>query len=545
MLTELFIRDLAIIETLRLDFAAGLTVLTGETGAGKSILLDALKLATGARADSTLIRHGADQAEVVARFEVDGALFPEAIDGELLLRRVLARDGRSRAYVNDAPCAIGRLRALGEGLLEIHGQHEHYRLTRSDAQLELLDLAVDDPELRRSVADLAQAWQRANEQLAALRRDATLSPAERELIAYQVAELAPEVDAAQRIEALHADHRRLASREELVALVEEAREALGEQIDAALVALEQRLARGARLDPALEEGRQLVEAALISVQEAAQALNGYQRDLDDGPGTLAELERQLERLHDLARKHRVDVADLPAEHARLEQRLAQAAGAEAQEGELAAERERLAHRWAERAATLSARRTAAAAFLSTAVTDLMHALGMQQGRFRIAVETNETLAPRPSGRDQVVFEVTANAGQPLQPLARVASGGELARIGLALRVALAIDGGPGTLVFDEVDSGVGGRVAAIVGNQLRALSEGRQVLCVTHLPQVASRGHQHSRVEKRTSDGRTRTCVAPLDGAARVDEIARMLGGLEITDRTREHARELLGLTTA
>ena len=550
MLTELTIRDFAIIDRLHLELASGMTVLTGETGAGKSIILDALKLATGERADTMMIRHGADRAEVVARFDL-GADGPVArllvdmgldADGELLLRRVVTADGRSRAYVNDTPCAVGRLKEIGDHLLEIHGQHEHYRLLQAQAQVEAVDAAGGHGQQLKTLAQAFVDWRQARDRLAALRSEATLSPAEQDLMRFQVEELEPWVAQATDIETLHERHRRLASARELIETCNSAVQTLSDENGERLADVLQQLRRAADIDADLGEARDLIDSAMIQVEEAVQSLNRYLRDLEEeGDDSLSTLENTLSRIHELARKHRVEPEALADRLAELVERLQRAESAESTELKLDRELKAAEQGYVAAADRVHQLRRQSGDRLAARVTELMHQLGMAGGRFEVAVDCDPEAPFTAHGRDRVEFRVTTNAGQPPRPMARVASGGELSRIGLAIKVALADDQAAGTMVFDEVDSGVGGAVAEIVGARLRSLAgPARQVFCVTHLPQVASCAHHHLRVEKRADGEHTVTAVRMLADRQRVEEVARMLGGREITDRTLAHAEEML-----
>ncbi|MDX1572250.1 MAG: DNA repair protein RecN [Xanthomonadales bacterium] len=528
MLTDLFIRNIAIIDRLELEFGPGMTVLTGETGAGKSILLDAVKLAIGERADTGLIRHGCDQAEVVARFE-------DPAGEERILRRVVRSEGASRAYIDGAPCPVGQLRKLGETLIEIHGQHEHYSLLQADRQQAVIDEFADNEVLREAVAGAFDAWREAREELATLREDAGLSQGERDLLAFQVEELEAALADAKRVEELHATHRKLAAVQELSEICAHGLGLLDERVTTDLAALQQDLRRAVAIDPELAEAGDLVESALIHCEETLRLLAAYQRDMEEGD--VEDLDRRLGRLHDLARKHRMEVGGIPDKHGELQERLARAENAEAREAELERRLDDLAAQYEQADSQLTGSRAQAAEAFSRDVTSLMQELGMRAGRFEAVISDDPEGSFAKAGRARVEFRVTTNPGQPAGNLARIASGGELSRIGLAIKVSEAAGNENSTLIFDEVDAGVGGAIAELVGERLRGLAADRQVFCVTHLPQVASRGHQHLRVTK-SAQGTPE--VTPLSGSDRIQEIARMLGGKTITERTRAHAEEML-----
>jgi DNA repair protein RecN (Recombination protein N) len=552
MLRHLAIRDFAVVRAAELEFGPGLTVISGETGAGKSLLVDALGFLSGVRADSAMVRHGAERAELTAEFALDDApaasgwLHAQELDedGACQLRRTLRADGGSRAWINGRPATLGQLSELAALLVEIHGQHEQQALLARPSQLALLDAYGRHAELLAAVRGAAQAWSgmlREREELAG-RGDVSERTA---WLEYQLAELDREELAPGAIEELVAGHRRQAHVAELSAACEGALARLagdegGLAIGAQLQQLRHSLDRQAEHEPRLAEVDGMLEAAAIQVDEAAALLERVRADLDLDPATLEELDRRLARLHELARKHRVAPEALAGHRAALASELEALRGA----GERLAALDRgiaaANGRWREAAGALTAARIAAASRLSAAVTALLAELGMGGGRFEVAVEPGGEVRPDPQGAERIEFLVAANPGQPAKPLRRVASGGELSRISLAIEVAaLGLDAVP-TMVFDEVDSGIGGAVADIVGRKLRALGNARQALCVTHLPQVAAQGHAHYRVSKDTGGGVTRSAVEPLDPRQREEELARMLGGARVGEEARAAARALL-----
>jgi DNA repair protein RecN (Recombination protein N) len=554
MLTHLQIKDLAIVDAAEIEFRPGLTVLTGETGAGKSIIVDALQLLAGGRAGTEVVRHGAERAEVSASFDLGdpagalGRLLREqSIDAgdELTIRRVVASDGRGRAYLNGQSVPVQLLRDVGVLLIDIHGQHEFQSLVRPASQRELLDASGGLEALAGEVAGLQRVWLNLLNRTLDLESRVRDRDARSELVQFQVRELEALDMKAGELAQLAEERTRLANRGRLVEAAEEARALLyeGEDHNAhastsrALAALK---AAGAH-DPRLGALAPMVEEALINLREAARELSHYAETLDHDTDRQGEVERRLAAFEELARKHRVAAAELPARLALLKEELAGLEHADTQLATLRREQAEALAAWRTRAAQLSSRRTATAKSLSKEITQRMQALGMAGGRFQIDVSPLDSPEPAPHGLDQIEFRVTANPGQPLRPLAKVASGGELARLSLAVQVARAGREGR-CMVFDEVDAGVGGAVAEIVGGELRALGDRGQVLCVTHLPQVASQGHHQLRVSKLTDGKTTRTQLVSLDPDARVEEIARMLGGVEITGKARDHAREMLGL---
>ncbi len=548
MLLRLIVRDFVIVDRLELEFGSGFGALTGETGAGKSILVDALSLALGERADATVVRSGAERAEISAEFDVapDGALEAWLRAGDYdtdacLLRRVIDSAGRSRGYINGAAATLGQMREVADFLADIHGQNAHHSLLRSDAQRSLLDTHAGAQALAREVAVAYGAWRVAREARQDAEKDVEATVRERELLEWQVKELVAlgfDVAGWQETEQ---EQRRLGNANALLEGANGALAALDEGEAASLPLLQHAGARLSELtgfDPALGEAAQLFETALIQLEEAALALRRYQDRLELDPARLNELDKRIDAVTQMARKHRVTPEELPDLLPGLQARLAELA-LRADPAALA-ERERKAEsEFRGVAKQLSALRTKTAKALSAAVTTGMQELAMAGGRFEIALEAVTEGAA--SGLETVEFCVSANAGQPLRALAKVASGGELSRIGLALQVIASQANPAGTLIFDEVDVGIGGRVAEIVGRMLRELGKSRQVLCVTHLPQVAAQADWQWSIAKETRDGRTTSSVNVLDQETRVAEIARMLGGEKITETTRRHAAEMLG----
>lgn len=551
MLSHIFIKDLAIVSALDLELTPGLTALTGETGAGKSILVDALGLALGDKSDAGMIRAGCERAEIAASFDL--AACPQAKawlseqgldDGcECLVRRILVDGGRSRAFINARPVAIAQVQQLGELLVDVHGQHAHQSLLRPATQRDLLDAYGGHADLAREVAELSRAYRERDRLLRRMEMDEADRAARLDLLRYQVSELEALGMTAEEILALDLEQRRLGSlgrlqevAGRLLTQLEDAEPSVGD----ALRRAGSELGDVAALDPRLSPLLDLVEGAAIQVQEAAAGLRRYLDDLDVDPDLIAQVEARLGQVHDLARKYRCPQEALPevleahrAELSALEQA---ALGADT----LRAERDAAFAYYLRRAEILSAARAEAAKRLGETITGLMRQLGMGGGQFAVEITALAPHEAGPGGLDRVELQVSANPGQPLAPLARVASGGELSRIGLAIQVATAECGTVPTLVFDEVDVGIGGGVAEIVGRLLRRLGDHRQVLCVTHLPQVAAQAHHHLKVSKHARDGQTYTQIQSLTRPDRTEEIARMLGGTEITAKTRAHADEML-----
>ena len=553
MLRRLYIRDFVIVDRLELDFGAGFGTLTGETGAGKSILIDALSLALGERADASVIRNACERAEVSAEFSVTPAsplagwlaandFDAEGEKGSILLRRVIDNGGRSRAWLNGAPATLGQLREAAEFLADIHGQHAHHSLLRAEAQRALLDAHAGLTPLAREVAEKYRAWQKLREASVHAARDAAATLRERETLEWQVKELqALAFEPAQWLED-NQEQRRLAHAASLIEGTEAALAALDEGDLAVMPQLEQMLSRLGGLsdyDVEIKEPLELLSNAQIQLQEAGHALRHYQRKLDLEPQRLLDLESRIAAVMALARKHHVVPEELSQQ---LEQQTARLAELSLLADAAAlAEHEAKAHKdYQAVAAKLSKGRRKTAAELGKTVSEAMQQLAMAGGCFQIA------LAPLAEGAayglESVEFLVSANAGQPLRALAKVASGGELSRIGLAIQVIASQATQVPTLIFDEVDVGIGGRVAEIVGRMLHQLGQSRQVLCVTHLPQVAACADWQWSISKEAHADAALSRVTPLDHAGRVEELARMLGGVKITETTRKHAAELLGV---
>ncbi|CDH45008.1 DNA repair protein RecN [Candidatus Contendibacter odensensis] len=550
MLTQLRIRDFAIVEELELELVIGMTAVTGETGAGKSILVDAIGLLLGDRADSGVIRHGAERADLSAAFDLDA--LPAARtwlaehdldhDRECQLRRVIARNGRSRSYINGVPQPTQALRDLGEWLVDIHGQHEHQSLLRREAQRQLLDDYAGHPPLVAELTANYQTWHRLRQELGELRQASSERDARLDILHYHLRELAALNLAEGEIAELEREQRRLANSSQLLqtgqqilnGLTESDETSIADRIDHWRHELDALI----RLDTRLAPVGEMLSTALIQVQEAGGELRSYVQALDLDPDHLAQVEQRLAAAHQLSRKHRVTAEELPALRIRFDAERDTLEHSETRLEDLQQAVKTARAAYQQCADRLSAQRVAAARELGERVSIALAGLGMPGGRFTIALERLEQ--PTPAGLETVEFQVSANPGQPLRPLAKVASGGELSRISLAIQVITARAARIPTLIFDEVDTGIGGGVAEVVGRQLRALGGGRQVLCVTHLPQVAAQAHQHFKVEKQTSGETTHTQVLALDHGERIAEVARMLGGVELTANTMAHAREMV-----
>jgi DNA repair protein RecN (Recombination protein N) len=552
MLLALSLQDFVIADRVRLEFARGFSVLTGETGAGKSMLVDALTLVLGGRADSTVVRTGRERAEVSADFDASNLASLQAWltehdlageDGECILRRVIDAGGRSRAYINGRPCTAAQLREAAEQLVDIHGQHEYQSLVHAASQRRLLDGYAGAAETAAEVERLHRRWRELADTRARALDNAQALADERERLEWQVRELKQLAITEQEWDELQSDHGRLAHAAALIEGVETSLDALSEGEGACLATVSGVVARLKQLathDPALKEVLDVLEPAEIQLQEAGYALRHYRQRLDLDPDRLRAVEARLEAAVGMARKYRVAPRELPEKEKELAARLsevAEGADAEALARDEAAAREACVAV----ARKLSKVRAKAAADLASQVTAAMQQLAMAGGRFEVALTPLDE--PSAGGLEQIEFLVAAHAGGTPRPIAKVASGGELSRLSLALQTVASKVADVPTLVFDEVDAGIGGGVAEIVGRMLQALGRNRQVLCITHLPQVAAAADNQWRVAKRAVKGETLSSVDPLEGDARVDEIARMLGGVKITDTTRRHAAEMLGAT--
>ncbi len=552
MLTHLQIRNFALVEQLELELKPGMTVLTGETGAGKSILLDALGLALGNRADTGLIRHGASRSEISIEFELVDR--PEAgewleahdLDDETAcqIRRTISTDGRSRGYINGRAAPLQLLRELGEMLVDIHGQHEHQSLLRREMQRQLLDGYAGHGGLLTELAALHHNWRTIQEKLEQLQqankdRDSRLG-----LLSYQVQELEALGLASGELAGLEQEHQRLANASQLLEECQQSLDILYENEDLSASSLlgqaSQRLESLQRVDGTLQGAAELLSNATIQVEEAAGELRHYLAAVELNPERLSWVEERLATLYDLARKHHVEAGQLADLLPSLQQQLQELEQVNIHLTELQHAIRTARDEYTVLAGKLGTSRGKAAKKLGKAVTDNMQLLGMEGGRFEIRLLPLESDGLSPLGRERIEFWVSANPGQPLKLLSKVASGGELARISLAIQVITAQSASTPTLIFDEVDVGIGGGVAEIVGRQLRVLGKHCQVLCVTHQHQVAALAHHHLQISKESCNGQTRTLIQALSSEQRIGELARMLGGVEMTEQTLFHAQEMI-----
>ncbi|MDO4709929.1 MAG: DNA repair protein RecN [Pseudomonadota bacterium] len=552
MLTRLAISDFAVVQQAELAFDTGMTVISGETGAGKSLLVDALGFLCGQRADASVVRHGAERADLTAEFSLHDT--PAARDwlavqemdeddGLCRLRRVLRADGGSKAWINGRMVSASQLAELAALLLEIHGQHAQQALLARPAQLALVDQYGDHQNLLDEVAQAARHWQQLKREQDTLTARGDVS--ERcEYLRHQLAELEAETLEPDAIATLEAEHRRLAHGSELASAQNQALAWVAEGDEFNALALLHR-ARHALADVIEHDARladidAMLESASIALDEASDALRRLGDDAELDPAHFDALDARLQRLHTLARKHRVGMDELIEVRAAITRELEQLENASERLAGLEAEIVKAVAAWRKAAEKLGAARSRAAATLASAVLAIIRELGMGKADFQIQLIAQDDSPPDPQGAERVEFMIAANPGQPPKPLRKVASGGELSRISLAIEVASRAAGGAATMIFDEVDTGISGAVAEVVGQKLRALGQHVQVMCVTHLPQVAAQGHQQWRVSKAGDEMVTLSTVERLDAAGRVEEIARLLGGVNISDAVREAARSLL-----
>ncbi len=546
VLKALTIKDFALVASLDITFSAGLTVITGESGAGKSILLGALGLVLGERAATDTVRPGASRAEITAEFDLSGhpqsralleeqALTDPEEPAHCLVRRVVGADGRSRAFINGAPVTLQVLRDLSADLIDVHGQHENQRLSDARVQLALLDDFSADPAVRRTVRDRFRAWQRAGREAEELAQRLVQREDRADLLTYQLEELEALGLAAGELESLEVEHRRLSQAQDLRATLSQSLEALEE---------ESVVGRVVRLIDSLDDEHPRLSAALDALRaaddlitDAVRDLRGYDESLELDPEHLAGLDARLSAIHELARKHRVTPERLSAHTEALAEELA-ALSTDRSSLE-ALEKAAAEHRaqFREQAAKLSRQRRRGAAAFAAAVSAYMHTLGIKGGKLHVEF----TAAEAETGLEAAEFHVTTNPKYPPGPLTRIASGGERARIALAIRVVAAEKSSLPCLVLDEADVGVGGTTADVVGRLLRSLASHSQVICVTHAPQVAALGHHHLQVRKDESQD---TLIESLAPDSRVEELARMLAGADVTDKSRDYARTLLTQAT-
>ena len=551
MLTALQVKDFAIITSSTLELDAGMTTLTGETGAGKSILLGALGLVLGDRASPSAVRDTAERADITALFDI--AESPAVTqwlgdhsmdqDGECILRRVVTRDGKSRAYVNGTPVTVRNLRELGQLLVNIHGQHDHQLITQPDTQRAILDDFGQCNSLLEKVRIVCKSWNDKNQQLSGIKERLEARGDRLDTLRYQLQEISKLSLDSIDFAAIDQEHRRLANATELKELCTTAMDLLQNNNNAVLSQLSEAQTAIDNLcknDSSMADIAELLSSARIQIDEAADSLRHYSHSIEPHPERLNELDQILTSAHQLAKKHRIDIPELGAFATGLQQEFEELGSIDESVETLEEELHKIASDYNKAANKLSTKRKKSATQLTKHLTNAMQTLGMKGGVFDIDIAVRKQEHPTPNGVDQVVFKVSANPGAALRAMSEVASGGELSRLSLAVQLIASSRNRVPTLIFDEVDTGVGGGVAETVGQQLRQLGDRCQVLCVTHLPQVAAQGHHHIKVSKKSSDKKTLAESKQLTKAESLEEIARMLGGVKITKRTREHAREML-----
>lgn len=558
MLESIIINNFAIIDRSHIEFEPGLTALTGETGAGKSILLDAIKLVLGDRADADAVKTGCDKADISVIFDVSQLekarqwLKDNDLDDgdECLLRRVVQSGGRSKAYLNGAPVTLTQMREIGEMLVDIHGQHEHQSLQKPGVQRQMLDAKLPDHALIANTREAYREWKRLNDQLRSAIEQSSEKQQRVDLLTLYCRELHELGLKDGELEEMEEEYNRLSHAGQLMETTASLLDSLYENdeynIQSRLTACASELEELSDIDPSMRENSDMIQSALIQVQEVAANLRDYQDRIDLDPSRLDWLNGRLGQAQNLARKHHVKAEELVQLTQDFDNELDSLQFSEQDIDKLRKAIATASKTFLEQAGLLSAARRKTANELSQQVSEVMQTLGLQGGRFEIAVdkaagdEGDDSASYSASGLDRIQFLVSANPGQPLKPLTKVASGGELSRISLAIQVILSESSRIPTLIFDEVDSGIGGGIAEVVGRKLREIAGNRQVFCVTHLPQVASQAHHHYQVSKTKSADSTSTEVSPLDQQQRLEEIARMLGGMTITEQTRAHAREML-----
>jgi len=550
LLRHLVINNLAVIDSLNLEFKSGMTVLTGETGAGKSILLDALGLILGNRADTNIIRGGTDKTDITAIFSISNnsniydRLDEMEIesDDELFIRRTISKDGRSRAYLNNTPVPIQTLREIGEYLIDIHGQHAHQSLSRTKTQRELLDQFGQYDSLLKDVSTVYQEWKQVNEQLQNYKADGKDFEAQLTLLKYQIEELdqlaigeSEYTELSEELKRQSHSQRLLDSCKKILSDLSESESAINDRLSQHQKEINDLCA----IDSSLENISNLLDSATIQIEEASHELKIYIDRFDIDADQMSTIENRLDKLHDLSRKHKVKPEALPEHLNLLTTQLNQLEEGHEQHELLQQQQTDLTKQYFKLAKKLSKKRNDATNKFSIAVTEKMHELGMG-GKFNIELEKIEDETPRQLGMDKISFIVSTNPGQPLRPITKVASGGELSRLSLAIQIIGSKDNGVPTMIFDEVDAGISGSIAEMVGKLLHGLAEHRQIFCVTHLAQVASCGHYHCRVIKNTKAGKTFTQVVHLDQQERIDEVARLLAGMEVTSESRANAAQML-----
>ncbi|MDK1290005.1 DNA repair protein RecN [Pseudoalteromonas umbrosa] len=555
MLTSLQIKNFAIVSELNIDWRSGMTAITGETGAGKSIAIDALSLCLGERADANAIRPESSKAEISAQFDIRKLPQAQKFLSELLLddeeqncilRRVITRNGRSKSFINGSSVTAAQLKELGQMLIAIHGQHAHQLLLKPEHQLGLLDAYAGHHNLLSAVKTQYNHYHKLQKEHASLLKQQHAQAAKKQLLEYQVEELDEFALQEGEFEQIEAEHNRLSHAQTLVESSQRELMSLYEQDDQTVLGQLQHSVQTfnelSTLDKSLEGISQMLSEAAVQLEEACREIRSYGESVEQDPIRLQEIEERITQAMALSRKHQIQPDQLAAHHFALKQELDNICSDNARIDDLEHEIAEALHAYHISASQLSESRAVAASTLNTLITDSMHELSMENGRFAIELSKETNKRPNELGMDNIEFLVSTNPGQPMQALAKVASGGELSRISLAIQVIIANKVTTPTLIFDEVDVGISGPTASQVGKQLRLLGKSTQVICVTHLPQVACSGHQQFFVQKAVENAQTYTSMVPLNEQKRVDEIARLLGGDSVSDTTRASAKELLSV---
>ena len=552
MLTYINIKNFAIIKELEVDLQPEMTVLTGETGAGKSIIIDTLELALGGRADTSLILNGADRSEITLMFDltnlkhVRDLLIEQEMESknECIIRRIISNDGRSKSSINGNPCSQQMLRNISELLINIHGQHEYQTLSNQERQRELLDAFADNKFIAAKVKQLYNSWLKIKKELAELENAAQDHPAKIDFLTFQLKELESVDFNAEKLENLRTEQKRFSNTEQITVNLNAALDIISENESAAVIrglySAKNKLEKYKEIDPNIASTLELLQNAIIQTQEASSNIRQNLNSIEFNEDRQKQVETQLTHIYDLAHKHHVEPQDLPEVQSNLEQQLRNLQTITAQLEKAHTAEKELEKSYLEIANELSLRRKLTATKLNQLVTAKMQTLGMVGGKFAVNLPPNINKDFGVNGLERIEFLVSANPGQPLQPLNKVASGGELSRISLAIQVITAEKEVTPTLIFDEIDAGIGGKTADIVGQLLRKLSTNTQVICITHLPQIAAQGHYHIQIEKTARNNNTKVTLTTLNQNERVNEIARMLGGVKITQQTLAHAKEML-----
>ncbi|MBN3573777.1 DNA repair protein RecN [Vibrio neptunius] len=551
MLAHLSVNNFAIVKSLQLELSHGMTTITGETGAGKSIAIDALGLCLGGRAEASMVRQGEEKTEVSAAFSLENNIHAtrwlednDLLEGsDCILRRIINKEGRSRAFINGSPVPLSQLKTFGQLLINIHGQHAHHQLMKSDHQMAMLDQYAGHSNLLKGTRNAYQNWRQADNTLKQLKENSAANLAQKQLLEYQIKELNELSLGEDEYEELEQEHKRLSNSGELAATCQQAIELIyeGEEVNALgiLQSASSSLIQLAELDESLSELPNMLSEAIIQIEETNNELRGYLDNIDVDPARMAFVEERFSKVMSMARKHHVLPDELYQHHQDLSSQIEALDCSDEKLEELEQAVENNYQVFLTSAEKLHKSRCRYAKELNKLITASMHELSMEKAQFCIEVDKQCT-HPSPLGMDNVCFMVSTNPGQPIQPIAKVASGGELSRISLAIQVITAQKVDTPSLIFDEVDVGISGPTAAVVGRMLRKLGESTQVLCVTHLPQVAGCGHQQLFVAKQTKAGKTETQMHSLNHEQRVSELARLLGGSEITESTLANAKELL-----